>query len=186
MNNLVPKIRKLHISLSIFFCVVLHLWGYNLRSKSDPPDMPSVLFLCYIVLHLHKIRREILDPMNRLWILPFYLLVMYLLTQAAMFLIWYPFWRVISTIVNWILETESGIKIFDKAPKLYMFLRNDIPYIIEFFSVIILTFKPLKGYFCPTELNYEQLSDLTLNYDFPEAANRRTPTRGRRRARQQD
>lgn len=144
--------------LSICICIFVHLLSYNLLEKGqtlssmdvtsmpEVPSVPSMLLLFYIVLRLHNMKK--LDLKNRLWLSPIYILFLYILTQAAMFLMWYPGCTIISDIIQWAFRTE-------------------IPYIIELMFLGILLYKPVKEYFMPTELTYEQIAMLTMSCHLP-------------------
>lgn len=149
MDILTQKLEETQTTIAIFFCVALYMCGYNFCPKDELPDLPSVLFLSYMVLHLQSLSSERFVPHIRLLMLPIYLSIMYFLTQAAMFLMWNPFWHMQKVIINRLMDTEFAKKLHSRSPNLYFFLRNDSAYIIKLVSVVLYTFSPLQEYFMP-------------------------------------
>lgn len=181
MENLACKIRELQTTLFIIFAVVIYLLGFNLRPKDNPPDLPSVLYLSYNVLHLQKLQSEKFESAWRLWLIPVYFLIMYVLAEIGMFMMWYPFWHMLEVVIIWIFQTEVAMKLLEKAPNLYYSLRNNIAYVIEVSSVLFITFPALKEYYLPCDLTFNEIADLTSSYSYKRKA-ARNPKRRRRRA----
>lgn len=150
-------------------CATLYICGYNLLPTNNPADLPSVLFLSYMVLYLHDLNNELFEPDEHLLIFPIYILIMYVITQIAMYLMWNPIWHMERVVITWLMETEYALKLHSIAPNLYYFLRNHVAYIIELVSVLSITFEPLKEYFMPNELSFEQLDELTQLFSYEES-----------------
>lgn len=180
MDILAYKLQETQTTIAIFFCVALFMCGYNLCPIDELPDLPSVLFLSYMVLHLQSLSSERFVPNIRLLMFPIYLSIMYLLTQIAMFLMWNPFWHMQQVVINWLMDTKYALKLHNRVPRLYFFLRNDSAYIIKLVTVLHNTFSPLKEYFMPSELSYQQLADLTRRFDYPEIPDHKACTKSGR------
>lgn len=166
MEISVCKIQELQTTLFMLFAVVFYILGFNLRPKDSPPDLASVLYLSYIVLHLQKLRFETFEAICYLWLLPVNFLILYILSQLGMFMMWYPFWHMVEMIIIWIFHTEPAMQLFVTAPNLYYSLRNNIAYVIQVSSVIFITFPALKEYYFPRELTYKEIADITARYNY--------------------
>lgn len=164
MESLACKIRERQTKIYIFLAVVFFLLGINVCPEDTPPDLPSVLYLSYTVLHLQDLCAEKFESMWRLWLVPVHFLIMYILSQMVMFMVWYPFWHMVEVVIIWIFQTETAMKLFVKDPNLYYSLRNNIAYVIQVSSVIFITFPALKEHYLPSELTNKEIDDLTADY----------------------